>query len=161
MGTSTSKKVLVARFDRETLPGFVNPQTWLSPDGLELLTTSGTLVMVPYAEIKTVSFVRAFLQDEPRRDARLFASRPKMGGLWIRFRFRDGDVMDGILPNNLVQIESQGYSIVPPDPGFQNQRVFIPKTALSEALVLGVVGNPLRAEKKKAPQKGQIELFSQ
>lgn len=161
MGTSTSKKVLVTRFDRETLPGFVNPQTWLSPDGLELLSTSGTVVLVPYAEIKTVSFVRDFEQDEPRREARLFASRPKMGGLWIRFHFRDGDLMDGILPNNLAQIDSHGFSIVPPDPGFQNQRIFIPKTALIEAMVLGVVGNPLRAAKKKTPAKTQIELFSQ
>ena len=48
--------------------------------------------------------------------------------------------------------------MVPPDPGFQNQRVFVPKAALSEVQVLGVVGSPLRKRKKPVPAE-QIEMF--
>ena len=159
MAGSTNKKVLVARFDRETLSGFVNPATYLSADGLELLTPVGTVLMVPYAEVKTVLFVRDFDQVEPRPEMRQFTTRPKMEGLWVRMKFRDGDTMDGLLPNNLLQLKTQGFTIVPPDPGFQNQRVFVPKAALNEVQVLGVVGSPLRKGRKKAVPQEQLEIF--
>lgn len=159
MGVSTNKKVLIARFDRESLSGFVNPQSYLLADGLELLTQEGTVSIIPYADVKLVCFVRDFQQGEPRKELRLFTTRPKMEGLWIRMRFRDGDSMDGVLSNNLLQLDSQGFSVIPPDPGFQNQRVFVPKTALSAIQVLGVVGSPLRIRKAKPPAKEQLEMF--
>ena len=160
MAGSTSKKVLIARFDRETLSGFVNPQTYLQEPGLELLTTTGTVVLVPYDEIRTVSFVRDFEQGDPSRELRQFTTRPKMEGLWMRLRFRDGESMDGLLANNLLQLEPYGFTVVPPDPGFQNQRVFIPKAALSEVQVLGVVGSPLRKTRRAKPTPAeQLDIF--
>ena len=158
MAGSTNKKVIVSRFDREPLSGFVNPQTYLLGDGIELLSTAGTVTLVPYAEIKLVSFVRDFQESEPRKEMRQFIARPKMDGLWLRMRFRDGDSMDGLLANNLLQLEPYGFTVVPPDPGFQNQRVFVPRPALSEVQVLGVVGSPLRKRRKAVP-KEQIEMF--
>jgi len=151
--------VLVTRFDREPLAGFVNPQSYLLPDGLELLSQNGAVSIVPYQEIKLVCFVRDFQQGEPRKELRLFSTRPKMEGLWIRMQFRDGDAMDGMLANNLLQFDSQGFSVVPPDPGFQNQRVFVPKAALAGVQVLGVVGSPLRVRKVKPVSKEQLEMF--
>jgi len=159
LGVSTNKKVLVARFDREALSGFVNPQSYLLADGLELLTQEGTVSIIPYADIKLVCFVRDFQQGEPRKELRLFTTRPKMEGLWIRLRFRGGDPMDGRLANKLLQLDPQGFSVIPPDPGFQNQRIFVPRAALSAIQVLGVVGSPLRVKKPKPPAKEQIELF--
>jgi hypothetical protein len=152
--------VIVARFDREALSGFVSPQTYLSQEGLELLTTVGTIVIVPYGEVKTVSFVRDFDQGEPRRELRQFTTRPKMEGLWVRLRFRDGDAMDGLLPNNLLQLqlEPYGFTLVPPDPGFRNQRVFVPKAALTEVQVLGVVGMRKGRKPKPVPVE-QISMF--
>jgi hypothetical protein len=160
LGGSTNKRVLVSRFDRESLSGFVNQQNYLRPEGLELLSQDGAVTVVPYQEVKLVCFVRDFQQGEPRKELRLFTTRPKMEGLWIRMRFRDGDAMDGLLSNNLMLLEPYGFSVVPPDPGFQNQRIFIPKLALSGVQVLGVIGSPLRMRKTKptAP-KEQIELF--
>ncbi len=160
MGVSTTKKVLITRFDREALSGFVNPQSYLLADGLELMSQSGAVSIVPYTEVKLVCFVRDFQQGEPRKELRMFNTRPKMEGLWIRMRFRDGDAMDGLLANNLLQLDSQGFSVIPPDPGFQNQRIFVPKAALAEVEVLGIVGSPLRrARKTKPTAKEQIELF--
>lgn len=150
--------MLVSRFDRETLAGFVNPQTYLAPEGLELLSTTGSVAMLPYAEVKFVCFVRDFQQGEPRKEMRLFTSRPKHEGLWIRARFRDGDVMEGVLLNNLLHLENMGFTIVPPDPGYQYQRLFVPRAALSEMNVLGVIGSPLR-RKPKTPVKEQLEMF--
>ncbi|MDQ6760682.1 MAG: hypothetical protein M3Z32_12590, partial [Acidobacteriota bacterium] len=102
MNPSTNKKVLISRFDRESLSGFVSPATYLQPAGLEVLTLTGTLMMVPYLEVKTVAFVRDFDQGEPSRELRAFTARPKMAGLWVRMRFRDGDMLDGVLTNNLL-----------------------------------------------------------
>ena len=80
MAVSTTKKVLVTRFDREPLAGFVNPQSYLQAGGLELLSQSGAVSVVPYGEIKLVCFVRDFQQGEPRKELRLFTTRPKMEG---------------------------------------------------------------------------------
>ena len=159
MAGSTTKKVLVTRFDREPLAGFVNPQSYLQPEGLELLSQAGAVNVVPYGEVKLVCFVRDFQQGEPRKELRLFTTRPKMEGLWVRMHFRDGDAMDGMLANNLLQLDTYGVSVIPPDPGFQNQRVFVPKAALSTVQVLGVVGSPLRMRKPKPAVKEQIEMF--
>ncbi len=160
MGVSTHKKVLVSRFDRETLSGFVSQQGYLLSSGLELMTQSGSVSVIPYDEVKLVCFVRDFGQGEPRKELRLFTTRPKLEGLWLRMYFRDGDAMDGILSNNLLQLDTYGFSVVPPDPGFQNQRIFVPKAALSRMEVLGVVGSPLRTPRKPKPTvKEQIEMF--
>ena len=43
--------------------------------------------------------------------------------------------------------------MVPPDPTFQNQRVFVPKEALESVQVLGVIGSPLRRRAKEAAAK--------
>jgi hypothetical protein len=157
---STTKKVLVRRFDRETLTGFVNQQTYLLPAGVELMKTDGTVVMVPYQEIKTVCFVKDFETAAVEPDSRVFHTRPKMDGLWVRMRFRDGEVMDGILSNNLLQLEPYGFTFTPPEPYSNNQRIFSPREALSEFHILGVVGSPLtRRRRKTEVPKEQIGLF--
>ncbi|HTP90008.1 MAG TPA: hypothetical protein VMJ34_23845, partial [Bryobacteraceae bacterium] len=60
MAASTIKKVLVRRYDRETLAGHVNPAVYLLPEGVELVTTQGNSVIVPYPDVKSVAFVRDF-----------------------------------------------------------------------------------------------------
>lgn len=158
MAVSTTKKVRISRFDREALVGFVNPQTYLKSSGVEFLTPDGTFSVVPYIEVKTVQFVKDFEPQDPA-ERKVFSTRPKMDGLWVRIKFRDGEVMDGILANNLLLMEPQGFTLVPPDPYANNQRLFIPRNALIELQVLGVVGSPLGRRKPKPVAKEQIGLF--
>jgi hypothetical protein len=74
--------------------------------------------------------------------------------------FRDGEVLDGILPNNLLVWEVAGFTVTPPEPDANNQRVFVPRSALKNIQVLGVVGSPLTAKRKKAvPGQDQPTLF--
>src|SRR5579864_5490764 len=125
-----------------------------------MLSAQGNVVTVPYDEIKTVSFVRDF--DTPEESARqVFNTRPKMEGLWVSFQFRDGQVMEGVMPNNLLPAEPHGFTVIPPDPYSNQQRVFIPRSALRSVEVLGVVGSPLKRRKPKAPSKEQISLFDE
>jgi hypothetical protein len=151
---------VIRRFEREPVQGFVSPQSFLRPEGVEVLTQAGAILLLPYEEVKTVSFVRDFGVQETAADARVFNTRPKISGVWVRMRFRDGEVMDGILANNLLLLEPYGFTFTPPNPVSAQQRVFAPRAALSEVQVLGVVGSPLRpAAKAKPKPKEQIELF--
>ena len=159
MAGSTSKKVVVRRFEREPVSGFVNPLTYLQPDGVELLTPAGSVSLLPYADIKAVCFVRDFASAGAEPEQKLFHARPKMDGLWVRMRFNDDEIMDGLLPNNLLQLEPFGFTVIPPNPSSNNQRVFVPKSALREFNVLGVVGSQLRPRKAKPAPKTQLEMF--
>jgi hypothetical protein len=74
--------------------------------------------------------------------------------------FRDGEVLDGILPNNLLSWDIAGYMVTPPESDANNQRVFVPRQALRSIQVLGVVGSPLRGKRKKTPPSAdQPTLF--
>lgn len=158
MASSTAKKVVVRRFDRENLTGFVNIFSYLQPNAIELLTPEGALVLLPYNDVKSVCFVKDFEAEAESR--RVFMTRPKLEGLWVRMVFRDGEVLDGILPNNLLAWEIAGFTVTPPEPDANNQRVFVPRSALKSIQVLGVVGSPLRPKRKKAgPAPDQPTLF--
>ena len=158
MSASTTKKALIRRYDRETLAGFVNPAAFLQPGGVELLTGEGHAVLVPYPEIKFVSFVREFEGDaEPERPR--FQTRPKIAGLWINLRFRDGTLLEAIIPNNLILLEANGFSVTPPDSAGNLQRLWVPRQSLMAVEVLGVVRSPLRQRKPKPSAKEQIGLF--
>lgn len=159
MAVSTNKKVVVRRFDREPLAGYVNPQTYLQRGGVELLSLAGNVVLVPFEEVKAVDFVRDFEGDDPDTGPKVFHTRPKTSGLWVRMRFRDGELMDGLLPHNLLQWEPQGFTVVPPNPTSRRQRIFVPRSALSEIHVLAVVGSALRPRKAGRPRAEQIGLF--
>jgi len=154
---STAKKVVVRRFDRETLSGFVNPYTYLQPQAIEVLKPDGALALLPYQEVKSVSFVKDF--DVAAEAGRIFMTRPKLAGLWVRMVFQDGEVMDGILPNNLLTWDIAGFTITPPEPDGNSQKIFVPRQALRGIQILGVVGSPLRSKKKKAAAPDQPSLF--
>lgn len=159
MALSTNKKALVRRYDRETLAGWINPSSFLQPEGVELLSEQGDIQMLPYRDVKAICFVRDWDGGLPERQ--VFQTRPKMTGLWVNLKFRDGEVMEGVIPNNLMGIESAGFSVIPPDPFGNTQRLFVPRTALIGVEVLGVVGSPLRKRKPKEAPKEQPGLFDQ
>ncbi|MGA1996436.1 MAG: hypothetical protein ABSH45_11725 [Bryobacteraceae bacterium] len=160
MPASTTKKAIVERFERESLSGYVNPLSFQQLAGVELLTEQGQVAVIPYTEVRLVALVRDFHPPaEPWR--RVFRNRPKMEGLWVNLELRDGDRLEGILPNNLLQIESQGFTIIPPDPFAHRQRLFIPRLALRKVEVLGVVGSPVQKRKAKPAPAEQIGLFDE
>jgi hypothetical protein len=156
---STNKKALVRRYDRETLAGWIKPSSFLQPEGVELTSDQGDTRILPYPEVKAICFVRDW--DGGLSERHAFQTRPKMAGLWVQLRFRDGEVLEGIIPNNLMGIEPGGFSVIPPDPFANTQRIFVPRSALMGVEVLGVVGSPLRKRKPKEAPAGQGGLFDQ
>lgn len=160
MAASTTKKALIRRFDRESLAGYVNPLSDLKATHVEVLSADGNIWTLSYGEIKSISFVRTF-EAAGEMERQIFQTRPKMEGLWVSLVFRDGEIMQGIMPNNLLQVEPQGFTVVPPDSVGNVQRVFVPRSALKSVEVLGVVGSPLNRRKGKPAAKDQIGLFDQ
>jgi hypothetical protein len=157
VSASTAKKVIVRRFDRENLVGFVDSYSYLQPLHIELLTPEGSLTLIPYADVKSVCFVKDFEAEPEIR--KVFLTRPKLDGLWVRMVFRDEEVLDGVLPNNLLAGDIAGFTVTPPEPDANNQRVFVPRQALKSIQVLGVVGSPLRAKRTKKVSPDQPTLF--
>lgn len=156
--TSTHKKVVVLLQDGTSAKGYLNPALIGRADAIDLLTVEGEHKSISLEQVKSVHFVREFLdQFEPER--KTFLSRPKLDGLWVRLRFRDGDVMEGIVSNDLLDMLDTGVQLTPPDLHGNSLRLFIPRTALLEMKVLGVVGVARRSP--QPPREDGVETVAQ
>jgi hypothetical protein len=138
--------------DRNVLRGYLNPSRLGATDTLDLLTPEGEQRTFEVKDLRSIYFVREFADDfEPERKA--FLSRPKMDGLWVRLKFRDEDTIEGVVPNDLLSLLDRGVQITPPDLHGTTIKIFIPRTALTEMTVLGVVGIA-RRKPAAPPQPG-------
>ena len=153
---STHKKVVVRKLDRDSLNGFVGA-SFISEGKLELLNTAGNVVLIELRDIKSVYFVRDF-NDSEDLTRKTFTSRPRAEGLWVRMRFRDNDIVEGLMPNDLVQLIPEGFFVNPPDTRSNTQRIFIPRTALLEMSVLAVIGERVR---RKPSDERQVPMFQE
>ena len=155
---STHKKVIVELQDRKSFRGYLNPSRIGQLDPIDLLTHDGEHQELPLSRIRSIYFVRDFDGDfEPERKA--FLSRPKLDGLWLRLRFLDGDALEGVVPNDLLSLLDNGIQITPPDLNSNTDRIFVPRSALSEVTVLGVVG--IARRKPALPAAAQPTLFNE
>jgi hypothetical protein len=156
---STHKKVIVVLADRKPLRGYLNPGRLGQTDPVDLLTQDGTHQEIPLAKIRSIYFVRDFSDEfEPERKA--FLSRPKLDGLWVRLRYSDGETLEGLIPNDLISLLDNGVQITPPDLNSTTDRIFVPRSALSEVTVLGVVGIA-RRKPEAAAAAAQSRLFNE
>src|SRR5260370_23534675 len=134
---STHKQVIVRKLDRDAVQGYVSPSSFVNEGKLELLNTSGKLVFIELHEIKGVYFVRDF-NDSESLNRKTFAARPRSEGLGVRLRFQDGEVIEGMMPNELTQLSADGFLIIPTDTRSNTQRIYFPKQALQSLAVLAV-----------------------
>ena len=156
---STHKKVIVVLADRKPLRGYLNAGRLGQTDSVDLLTQDGTHQEIPVAKIRSIYFVREFSDEfEPERKA--FLSRPKLDGLWVRLRYADGETLEGLIPNDLISLLDNGLQISPPDLNSTTDRIFVPRSALSEVTVLGVVGIA-RRKPAAAAAAAQSRLFTE
>jgi hypothetical protein len=76
-------------------------------------------------------------------------------------RFRDGDNLEGVIPNDLLGFLDNGLQITPPDFNSNTDRIFVPRAALTELTVLGVVGIARKKPAAAAAQGAQPRLFNE
>lgn len=166
---STYKRVVVRKLDHCLLKGYVDSTGYVSANGVEILDREGRTVTVPLQEVKGVFFVKEFDGNPQRSERKVFLSRPRLAGLWVRMTFKDNEIMEGLLPSNLLELSPEGYLVTPSDLYSNNLKIFVPRTALNDITVLGVISDgrlKVASRRTRRPAPGvtqderQIGLFS-
>jgi hypothetical protein len=150
--SSAHKKVIVRRFTGETLPGYLPLSAFVRNRGIELLDLTGRVIPLLLNDIKHICYIRDFnLHDtvNPERlTRRTFLARPRTEGLWLRMTFRSGDVLEGLAPTDVALLDDlindSGLHLTPPDTRSNTQRVYVPRTSLTELQLLAVITTPSR-----------------
>jgi hypothetical protein len=150
--SSAHKKVIVRRFTGETLPGYLPLSAFVRNRGIDLLDLTGRVIPFLLNDIKHICYVRDFnLHDtvNPERlTRRTFLARPRTEGLWLRMTFRSGDVFEGLAPTDIGLLDDVindgGLHLTPPDTRSNTQRVYVPRTSLTELQLLAVITTPSR-----------------
>jgi hypothetical protein len=150
--SSAHKKVIVRRLTGETLPGYLPLSGFVRNRGIELLDLSGRVIPFIISDIKHICYVREFnLHDtvSPERlIRRSFLARPRTEGLWLRMTFRGGDLLEGLAPTDVGLLDDvindAGLHVTPPDTRSNTQRVYVPRTSLTELQLLAVITTPSR-----------------
>jgi uncharacterized protein DUF6982 len=157
---STHKKVIVRKLDRDSIQGYVGSGEFLADGKVELLNTSGNVVLVDLEQIKGVYFVRDFV-DSNSLQRKTFPTRPRVEGLWVRLRFRDSEVLEALMPNELLHVRPEGFFLNPPDVRGNVQRIFVPRSALTELSVLAVIGPAVRRRRPAESAAQEPLLFTE
>jgi hypothetical protein len=161
---STHKKVVILLLDLTAVRGYLNPAALGRSDEIDVLSLDGEQKSISLDDVKSVYFVREF-KDPFELERKTFLSRPKLDGLWVRLRFKNDDAMEGIVSNNLLDLLDTGVRLTPPDLHGNVLHMFIPRSALSEMKVLGVVGvarrSPRATRDIRAVLEAQSKLFSE
>jgi hypothetical protein len=167
---NSRKKIIVRRFSGDTLPGYLPSFGFVRNQGIELLDLSGRILPLPLKDIKTVSYVRDFNLSDTANPERLtrraFLARPRSEGLWVRLTFRTGDVLEGLAPTDRSLLDAMadddGLFLTPPDTRANTQRLYVPRTAVTELQLLAVITAPSRRHALATPtakENLQDELF--
>lgn len=167
--SNTRKKVIVRRFSGDTLPGYLPHASLVRNGSVDLLDLSGRILTLPVSDIKTISYVRDFNLSDTANPERLtrrsFLARPRSEGLWLRLTFRSGDLLEGLAPTDRGLLDSlvddAGLFLTPPDTRSNTQRIYVPRAAITEVVLLAVITTPSRKQPLAQPAKESIqdELF--
>jgi len=158
--SSSRKKVIVRRFVGDTLPGYLPPSGFVRnpPSGrtIDLLDLSGHVVSLPLDDVKYICYVRDFNLGDSTNPERLvrrtFLARPRTEGLWLRLTFRtsanEADQLEGLAPIDIAilddMLDDAGIFLTPPDTRSNTQRIYVPRAAIAELVLLAVITTPSR-----------------
>ena len=96
--------------------------------------------------------------DSESLTRKTFTSRPRSEGLWVRLRFKDNEILEGLMPSDLTQNLPEGYLVNPPDQRSNTQRIFVPRTALESLTVLAVIGATRRPRRGPTDDQRQVTV---
>jgi len=158
----------VRKLDKDLVKGYVDAEHFTASGGVQVLDLEGRLQTIPLEHIKGIYFVREFDGQPDRPERKVFLSRPRLTGLWVRMTFKDAEVLDGLMSENLLALEPHGFLVAPPDVYSNNLKIFIPRSALAAFEVLDVITNGARRPYRQvrrtrvppASASAQIGLFA-
>jgi hypothetical protein len=130
----------------------------------------GHVLSLSLGDIKYICYVRDFNLNDTANPERLtrrtFLARPRTEGLWLRLTFRTEDQLEGLAPIDASLLDDligdAGLQLIPPDIRSNTQRVYVPRSAITELQLIAVITTPSR--KKPLPVSNaanlQNELFN-
>lgn len=147
----TRSEKVVIQFGTRTVKGFLESPVWntiedvlrsaseTAPESIRIRRLDTDQVEdVPVKDVKAIFYVNSF-EGNPERDHLNFHTRaPIVHGIWMRFQFLDGEVMEGIVFNSLRYLIDPGFFVLPTDPGSNNKLVYVMKSWLVDHRVLGL-----------------------
>jgi hypothetical protein len=89
-------------------------------------------------DIKAVFYVNSFDGDLDHNHLNFHTRAPIVEGIWMRFQFLDGEIMEGIVYNSKSYLVDPGFFVLPTDPGSNNKLVYVVKNWLVDHHVLGL-----------------------
>jgi hypothetical protein len=111
-------------------------------DSIEIRMASGDTESIAADGVKAVFLVRSFEGDSTRKDLHFHALMPVSKGVWVRLRFDDGELMEGIVLNTGAFVLEPGFCLIPTDPLGNNRLAYVPKARLRSVEVLGLRNPP-------------------
>jgi hypothetical protein len=166
---STQKKVIVRCFNGAILSGYLPVGAFVRLESgssvLDLLDLGGRIVPVALDDVKMISYVRDFNLNDTTNPERLsrrtFLARPRTEGLWVRMTFRGGDLLEGLAATDLSLvssiIEDSGLFLTPPDTRSNTQRLFVPRSAITELQLIAVITTPSRKKPLPATETPSLQ----
>lgn len=145
-----SEKVVI-QFGSKTVKGFLESPAWNTIE--ELLSSSPQAAPETFKvrrldsneieefstkEIKAVFYVNSFEGNPSHQHLNFHTRAPIVHGIWMRFQFLDGEVMEGIVFNSIRYLVDPGFFVLPTDPGSNNKLVYVVKSWLVDHRVLGL-----------------------
>lgn len=105
---------------------------------VDLKLQAGGAATVDLGKAKAVFFVKTFEGRTDYNEIKFFQASPAIAGLWVRVRYADSEICEGIVHNSLDFIRKPGFFMKPPDPQSNNRMVYVVKKFLVDFEVLGI-----------------------
>lgn len=143
------EKVVVHLADRKLLKGYMDMADSLAgagivsnghsaPEQIELELINGERASIDLKSAKALFFVKEFEGQPHYSDLRFFRRTPEFAGLWVRVRFHDDELAEGLVQNSLDFLLNRGFLMKPSDPRSNNRFIYALKSALTGFEVLGL-----------------------
>lgn len=110
-------------------------------DDIAVRRVDGEVERIEMGKIKAIFFVKTFEGSRRYSEFKVFTHQPNGKGVWVRVQFEDGEMMEGIAPNSLDTYTGHVFSLTPPDPKSNNERVLVSKQCLKQMQILGLASD--------------------
>ncbi len=150
MVPSKSEKVVI-QFGSRTVKGYLESPAWNTiedllsnapqnaPESFRIRRLDTNQIEdIPVKDVKAVFYVNSFDGNPTRNHLNFHTRAPIVHGIWMRFQFLDGEVMEGIVLNSIRYLVDPGFFVLPTDPGSNNKLVYVLKSWLVDHRVLGL-----------------------
>jgi len=149
--SATKSEKVVIQFGTGTLKGYLDSPAWntieelvsnaphSSPETFRIRRLDSDVVEeISIKDVKAVFYVNSFDGDSDHNHLNFHTRAPIVHGIWMRFQFLDGEVMEGIVYNSIRYLVDPGFFLLPTDPGSNNKLVYVVKSWLVDHRVLGM-----------------------